>query len=284
MKDTTKKIPTKKKNSINVVKHNSLINIKSDEAFTVSQKKLVCHLIANIKPKEVDFSIKEVALKELGFIDDNMQNYTWFRKEFLQLLKMPFVIPNDGGWANWFSYLKYEKGIIKYSFDPRLKPFLLELKGNFTIYNLDNVLNLKTNYAITLFELLMKNIRIGKLKIEIEEFIKVMNLPNYPNGELKRYLTRIQKEIIENTIINFSFEFVKQGAKAKYILFKIKNNASKKDLQSNVEETKNLLKNGKQQEMFNEEIVVAAIETKVEDNNQSLRDKFKNLRMINDRQ
>ena len=63
-----------------------------------------------------------------------------------------------------------------------------------------------------------------------------------------------------------------------------KNNASKKDLQSNVEETKNLLKNGKQQEIFNEEIVVAAIETKVEDNNQSLRDKFKNLRMINDRQ
>ena len=284
MKDTTKKIPTKKKNSINVVKHNSLINIKSDEAFTVSQKKLVCHLIANIKPKEVDFSIKEVALKDLGFVDDGMQNYTWFRKEFLQLLKMPFIIPNDGGWANWFSYLKYEKGIIKYSFDPRLKPFLLELKGNFTIYNLDNVLNLKTNYAITLFELLMKNIRIGKLKIEIEEFIKIMNLPNYPNGELKRYLTRIQKEIIENTIVNFSFEFVKQGAKAKYILFKIKNNASKKDTQSNVEATKNLLENGKQQEMFKEE-VVAAIETKEEDTNkQSLRDKFKNLRMINDRQ
>lgn len=284
MKDTTKKIPTKKKNSINVVKHNSLINIKSDEAFTVSQKKLVCHLIANIKPKEVDFSIKEVALKDLGFIDDNMQNYTWFRKEFLQLLKMPFVIPNDGGWTNWFSYLKYEKGIIKYSFDPRLKPFLLELKGNFTIYNLDNVLNLKTNYAITLFELLMKNIRIGKLKIEIEEFIKIMNLPNYTNGELKRYLTRIQKEIIENTIIKFDFEFVKVGAKAKYILFKIKNNASKKDTQSNVEATKNLLENGKQQEMFKEE-VVAAIETKEEDiNKQSLRDKFKNLRMINDRQ
>ena len=36
--------------------------------------------------------------------------------------------------------------------------------------------------------------------------------------------------------------------------------------------------------MFNEEIVVAAIETKVEDTNISLKDKLKNLRLINDSQ
>ena len=36
--------------------------------------------------------------------------------------------------------------------------------------------------------------------------------------------------------------------------------------------------------MFNEEIVVAAIEIKEEDTNKSLKDKLKNLRLINDSQ
>ena len=49
---------------------------------------------------------------------------------------MPFKIPNSKYWVNWFSALAFENGVIEYRFDPALKPFLLNLKENFTSYYL----------------------------------------------------------------------------------------------------------------------------------------------------
>ena len=287
MKEINQKpIAKKTTKTYKVVKHNSLVMLKSEEAFTITQQKLVCHLVANIKPKDDDFALKKVNIKDLDFVNDGTKNHAWFRKEFLKLLKMPFQIPGDGGYANWFSYLKYKDGFIEYSFDPRLKPFLLNLKSNFTMYNLDNVLRLKTNYAIQTYELLMKNKGMKSFEMTIEDFKEYLHFPkSYQNGELKRFLVKIQEEIKENTTLQFDFTFKKNGHSFSEILFKTKNNKKIKDVSyEGNKATIELLKNGKQQEMFKEEIVVAAIETKVEDTNKSLKDKLKNLRLINDRQ
>ena len=39
-----------KEEDYKVVKHNSLVNIKGKYQYSVNQLKLICHLIANIKP------------------------------------------------------------------------------------------------------------------------------------------------------------------------------------------------------------------------------------------
>ena len=130
-----------KEEDYKVVKHNSLVNIKGKYQYSVNQLKLICHLIANIKPNEEDFTKKQVSIKELNFIDENTYNHNYFKEEFVRLLEMPFQIPEDEGWTNWFSYLKYKNGVIEYRFDPALKPFLLNLKENFTSYHLSNVMN-----------------------------------------------------------------------------------------------------------------------------------------------
>ena len=215
----------KKEEDYFVVLHNSLVNAKGKYQYSVNQLKLGCHLIANIKPDEEDFETKYIALKELGFVDENSENYTYFKEEFVRLLEMPFKIPNSKYWVNWFSALAFENGVIEYRFDPALKPFLLNLKENFTSYHLSNVMNLKSNYAILTFELLAQARNQGYRNITIKEYRELLKIPDsYLNADILRLLKKVQKEIKDRTNLQFDFAFKKMGKAFHSINFVVKNN------------------------------------------------------------
>ena len=214
-----------KEEDYKVVKHNSLVNAKGKYQYSVNQLKLICHLIANIKPNEEDFTTKQVSLKELGFVDENNYNYTYFKDEFVRLLEMPFQIPGTKKWVNWFSCLEYDVGVINYSFDERLKPFLLNLKENFTSYYLSNVMNLKSNYAILTFELLAQARNQGYRNITIKEYRELLKIPDsYLNADILRLIKKVQKEIRDRTNLQFDFAFKKMGKAFHSINFVVKNN------------------------------------------------------------
>ena len=215
----------KKEEDYKVSKHNSLVNAKGKYQYSVNQLKLICHLIANIKPNEEDFETKYIALKELGFVGANSENYTYFKEEFVRLLEMPFKIPNSKYWVNWFSALAFENGVIEYRFDPALKPFLLNLKGNFTEYYLSNVMNLKSNYAILTFELLAQARNQGYRNITIKEYRELLKIPDsYLNADILRLIKKVQKEIRDRTNLQFDFAFKKMGKAFHSINFVVKNN------------------------------------------------------------
>ncbi len=208
-----------KEEDYKVVKHNSLVNAKGKYQYSVNQLKLVCHLIANIKPDEEDFETKYIALKELGFVGENSENYTYFKEEFVRLLEMPFKIPNSKYWVNWFSALAFENGVIEYRFDPALKPFLLNLKENFTSYHLSNVMNLKSNYAILTFELLAQARNQGYRNITIKEYRELLKIPDsYLNADILRLIKKVQKEIRDRTNLQFDFAFKKMISEVNLLL------------------------------------------------------------------
>ena len=215
----------KKEEDYKVSKHNSLVNAKGKYQYSVNQLKLICHLIANIKPNEEDFETKYIALKELGFVGANSENYTYFKEEFVRLLEMPFKIPNSKYWVNWFSALAFENGVIEYRFDPALKPFLLNLKENFTSYHLSNVMNLKSNYAILTFELLAQARNQGYRNITIKEYRELLKIPDsYLNADILRLLKKVQKEIRDRTNLQFDFTMKKMAKAFHSINFVVKNN------------------------------------------------------------
>ena len=215
----------KKEEDYKVSKHNSLVNAKGKYQYSVNQLKLICHLIANIKPNEEDFETKYIALKELGFVGANSENYTYFKEEFVRLLEMPFKIPNSKYWVNWFSALAFENGVIEYRFDPALKPFLLNLKENFTSYYLSNVMNLKSNYAILTFELLAQARNQGYRNITIKEYRELLKIPDsYLNADILRLLKKVQKEIRDRTNLQFDFTMKKMAKAFHSINFVVKNN------------------------------------------------------------
>lgn len=215
-----------------VSKHNSLVNAKSKYQYSVNQLKLICHLIANIKPTDTNLEMKQIAIKDLGFVEENTYNHYYFKEEFVKLLEMPFQIPGTKKWVNWFSCLEYDTGVLNYAFDERLKPFLLNLKGNFTSYYLSNVMNLKSNYAILTYELLSQvrkqqeeeNLQ-GYRNMTIKEYRELLKIPDsYKNNDVLRLLKKVQKEIRDRTNLQFNFSFKKMGKAFHSINFVLLNN------------------------------------------------------------
>lgn len=71
------------------------------------------------------------------------------------------------------------EGAIDIRFDPFLRPYLLELKKEFTSYKLENVIKLKSSYAIRIYELLMQYEKIRERTILLSDLRKMLGAEMY---------------------------------------------------------------------------------------------------------
>ena len=201
-----------------------MINAKSTYKYTLNELKLISHLIANILPSDTNLEIKKVSIRELNFIVTDSNNYSKIGKE-LEKLKIKIIKLPNGYEVNWFSCLKYENGFIEYSFDTRLKEFLLNINSNFTSYYLTNVLNLKSAYSIRIFELLFQLKDKGYRTIFLNDLRECLGIPiSYSNKDIRRLIQNVQKDLQLHTTIQFEFKIVKKGRIFHKVEFIIKNN------------------------------------------------------------
>lgn len=207
-----------------IVKSNSLINSKGKYKYSKNELKMICCLISEVKKDEKDFFVKTFELKKLNFKNDEFNNHTYLNELCQDLLSKPFLIPNSKKWVNWFSSLEVCNGVINYNFEPSLKPYLLELKENFTSYYLNNILSLSSSYSIHMYELLKQLEKVGFRKFLIEELKEILVIPNsYQFVHFKNLMEKI-KEDLKKTDLKIDYELIKEGRSFKYINFKIINN------------------------------------------------------------
>lgn len=99
---------------------------------------------------------------------------------------------------------------IKLSFHSALKPFLLELKQRYLVYDIRNILSLTSIYSIRLFELLKQYQKIGKRRFLIDELKMLLSIePDEYTlyGHFKdRIIKKAQKDLLAHTDIYFEFE------------------------------------------------------------------------------
>jgi hypothetical protein len=104
----------------------------------------------------------------------------------------------------------------------RLKPFLLQLRGNYTTYELQNIPRLKSTYSIRLYELLSQYRLIGKRTFELRDLMNKIGCSYAAYGHFKhRVLSKSQKDLEEKTDLRFDFEEEKDGRKVVGVIFYI---------------------------------------------------------------
>ena len=162
-----------------VVKANDLIQ-KSRFNLSLQQQKMILFLISQITPydeefKEYEFSIQEFC-RVCGIDIASGKNY----QDLKQCIK---DIADKSVWINvsgdeetllrWIEkpYINNKSGSIKVRLDEDMKPYLLQLKGNYTQYELIYTLYFKSKYSIRLYELI-KSIHYD----EQQEYRRVMTL------------------------------------------------------------------------------------------------------------
>ncbi len=211
-----------------IVKHNSLIRSRYD--YTLAELRLVITIASMIEAEDEDFREYAVPAKEYAeLMKADAHNVRKAVKELgKMLLSKPLEIPRQNGGfavANWFSWYEYEDGLIKCSFHPKLKPYLLQLKEQFTKYRLENILKFKSVYSIRMYELAKSWEARGEFAISVEDLRKMFGLEGKYKlyADLKRkVIERSLKEINKLSDIELSYKEKKLGRKVTDLVFTVK--------------------------------------------------------------
>lgn len=152
-----------------------------------------------------------------------------------EILSKPLKISTGRGWlmANWCNDIEYvhEKGIITYKVSEKLKPYIIDLKNNYLKYDLKNILPLKSEYSIRVYEWL-KDIYNSKQRynkkmieeFEIEFLRERLIIPDSynTNNVFTRVIDKAKQDLEKYTDIRFTYGIAeKDGKFIKKIRFEI---------------------------------------------------------------
>lgn len=127
----------------------------------------------------------------------------------------------------WISSIEYitDEGKIVLCFSKKMLPYLSELKGQFTRYDLKNIGNMTSIYGIRLYELLAQWRTTGTRTIEIDWLKRQFDIENSYSAikDLKKYvIDPAVKDINVHSNYNVSWTQEKIGRKVANLTFEFK--------------------------------------------------------------
>lgn len=145
-----------------VVKANELIQ-KSRFNLTLQEQKIVLYLISKISPYDEDFKVYEFSIPEFckvcGINCESGENYKDLKEAIKGIADKSVWAPIPGTrqatlWR-WIEKptVDLDGGVVTIRFDNDMRPFLLQLRENFTKYELIWTLRFRSKYSVRLYEL-----------------------------------------------------------------------------------------------------------------------------------
>jgi len=215
--------------SLIVTQANKLVESRYN--LTLGEQRLIFTMISRIQLNDEDFKPYSISLNQLAdFLGINKNHmYADCKKMTKKLLEKVVEIQEEGRLlqTHWVSSADYidGTGIVKLTFDPLLKPYLLQLKGSFTSSKLEMLLCFKSQYTMRMYMLLKQYERIQVREIELPELREILGIraEQYKKyADFKRnILQNTQKELKVKADLYFEFEEVKYGRGIGAIIFYI---------------------------------------------------------------
>jgi plasmid replication initiation protein len=141
--------------------------------------------------------------------------------------------------SRWVSRVFYvdSLAILEITFAPDVVPLVTRLEEHFTSYQLKQVSNLTSKYAIRLYELLIAWREVGKTpQIELSEFRQKIGVENGEYERMHHFKARVLepaiKQINEHTDITASYEQHKRGRTISGFSFRFKQKQQAKKVES----------------------------------------------------
>ena len=229
-----------------VVKDNALI--EASHKLSEVEQRLI--LLAILKGREFCNSIEDLKDKELiihandyiqAFGVDRDAGYKSLKKAVLGLFEAKWGYRSINSKGN--VEVRYERftqsavyieneATVKFMFANAIIPMLVELERNFTSYEIEQVANLQSRYAMRLFECLIRFKASKTLTITLDELRFRFGLLDTEYKVMsdfkKRVLDMAVKDINDNTDISVNYDQHKQGRTITGFTFKFKQKAKVK--------------------------------------------------------
>lgn len=175
-----------KERQYNVVKSNDLIrNTRYD--LSSAEQKIVLRLIQMIHPNDMELKIYKFDIKEFCEIcnidSQSGANHTYIKNTLKGLHDKSFWLREDKReiLCSWIStaIISDGSGIIEIELHRHLKPYLLELKKNFTEYSYSYILAMKSKYSIRMYELMKSYDFMSVITLSIEDLKQNLCINSY---------------------------------------------------------------------------------------------------------
>ena len=224
-----------------VTQSNSLIEAKHTQALSLREQKIILTFVSMIQQDDEDFKIYSLPIREFHKLVQlkGREHYTQIKRIIKKLMEKTIEIPKaDGGYliTHWATHVEYVagKGTIQFSFEPKLKPYLLQLKRTFTSYRLNNIMSLGSYYSIRFYEFFKKWEKTAKWRTSLKHLKSLLGITQKSYevyGNLKnRVIKPSIKELNQETDLNIELEEIKKGRQVVELVFKI---ANKKKINKN---------------------------------------------------
>lgn len=215
-------------NDLTVVKANSLI--EASYRLTLDEMRLLALTIGTMNPKS-DQQVFEFSVSEFvnQFPDVNADRAYIQIKSAIERISERWVKTEDERhvtkfrWVSSQTYFKKE-GRFKIALTNEIMPYLTQLKGQFTQYQLNHISGFSSVHAIRLYELFTQYKRLGERYVSVEDLKKWLQLEDkYDryNNLNQRVLTPALSEINEKSDLFVKYEPIKKGRKVTGIEFSI---------------------------------------------------------------
>jgi plasmid replication initiation protein len=212
--------------------HNAITTARYD--YSACQLDILFYLLSKIKKEDSNSQEYQVYVRDIESITDRTWNYQQLREATADMGSRLFEIKTTHSYKQLWMFQKVEymdgQGFFTIKLSEDIKPYLFELKDNFTSYQLHSALKLSSKYAKRIYQLASQWKDIGETKAyDLEEF-KIMLKLKDPSGKKPEQFERISdfkkfvldiavRQITQNTDLTVSYRLFKQGRSFKSIRF-----------------------------------------------------------------
>ncbi|BDD12216.1 hypothetical protein FUAX_46480 (plasmid) [Fulvitalea axinellae] len=220
--------------------------VESRQRFSLIQQRAIIIAISQIKREDQKMGSYKINLSDVLALPPGKKisgaQYKQVREELMKLTKTSIdLIKNDKAWKSYGFISSVEKkewaNYVNIRFNEEIKPFLLNLKDQYTSYFVKSVEEFRKTHSIRIYELCKQYLTIGHRKLGFEFLLDMLYLKN--SKSYKQYyifnssvLKPCVKEINETSDIYIEYEPVRSGRKVTDILFRFKAKSSERKIEA----------------------------------------------------
>lgn len=220
--------------ALEIRQHNAITTARYD--YSACQMDILFYLLSKLKKEDSQDQQYRFYNKDIEVMTGRQWNYHQLREATEDMGSRMFAVEDNKEYRQmWmFQEVKYQKGqgCFDIVLSKSIKPYLFELKSNFTSYQLHSALKLTSKYAKRIYQLASQWKDIGETCVYSLEQLKVMFGLADPNGKKAEQFERISdfkkkvldvavRQINEHTEFEISYHLIKEGRSFKSVRFYI---------------------------------------------------------------
>jgi plasmid replication initiation protein len=203
-------------------------------SMTALEKNIMYMVMAQLDKTDPPTRYYRISGKDLMERTRKKIKYDEFKEATSKLLDRELVILRENGnllQIRPISSAEYDgNGMIEIGLDAKIRPYLFELKNNFTSFELNMALSLNSKFSKRMYEMLAQFRSTGILRLSVKELKERLKLFDPQTGKeqyekwaaFEKYVLKVaQSEIAEHTDIVFTYKLKKSGKKITDIEFLI---------------------------------------------------------------